>query len=199
MSSASKIFLDQKKDGVEIPISLVLKALQDGLNNIILNSYEAHEVSKNELNKFPLIRNRSKVESLNYNPCCLTIGNDFGDSISAQFNIFCTSEEAQGFPQDTFKFKSPKSEVYHQRRHIDCLTNLNCDAKNHLPNVDDSKNKFMILSIGDDVVGQKIMHDLAVHLQNVLQTEVYYQRTDLNNEITPINQTKIASKNKIKP
>ena len=57
----------------------------------------------------------------------------------------------------------------------------------------------MILSIGGDVVGQKIMHDLAVHLQNVLQTEVYYQRTDLNNEITPINQTKIASKNKIKP
>lgn len=197
MSSESRIFLDQKKEGVEIPLSLVMKAFKEGLNNIIFNSYEANEVSKNELSRLPLILNKSRINSLNYNPCAFEIGKDFGDSISAQFNIFCKVEEVGGFPKDTFKFQDPSVKVYHQRRHVDCRTNLNCDAENYIPNINNSENKFMILSIADDVVGQRIMKDLAVHLQNVLQTEVYYQQTNLNDEITPIHST--TTKRKIKP
>lgn len=197
MSSASKIFLDQKKDGVEIPLSIVMKAFKEGLNNIITNSYNAHDISKNELSRMPLILNKSKIDSLNYNPCSFSIGEDFGDVITAKFNIFCKSEEEGGFPKDKFQFQAPHAKIYHQKRHLDCRTNLNCDAQHYIPNINNSQNKFMIFSISDDVIGQRIMKDLAVHLQNVLQTEVYYQRTDLNDEITPINP--ISKNKKIKP
>ncbi len=197
MSSASKIFLDQNKDGVEIPLSIVMKTLKEGLNNIIFNSYEVNEVSKNELSRLPLILNKSTIKSFIYEPFAFGIGDNFGDSITAKFNIFCKLKEEGDFPRDKFKFQAPHAKIYHQRRHLECRTNLNCDAQNYIPNINPLKNKFMILSIEDDVVGQLIMKDLAVHLQNVLQTEVYYQRTDLNDEITPINPT--TKKRTIKP
>lgn len=197
MSSLTRIFLDQKKNGEEIPLNMVLKAVKEGLNTIILNSYDANDVSKNELGRLPLIRNRSRVDSFDYNPCSHQIGDQFGDKIAATFNIFVKEDEVGGFPKDEFKFKNPKMEVHHQRRYIDIYTNLNCDAKNYIPNISDTQNKFMIFGLGDDVVGQRIMKELAIHLQNVLGTEVYYQRSNLSDDITQINPPTITKK--IKP
>lgn len=53
------------------------------------------------------------------------------------------------------------------------------------------------MDIGDDIVGQKIMKDLAVYLHEKLGVDTYYQRTNLIDEVEPIHPVKTTRK--VKP
>lgn len=196
MSTFSTVYIDQNFNGVELKLPVILNTIKNGLNEIIKNSYDLHKIKEKEkVRLIPFIRNSSMVKDFLYTP------NVYEDSSSrnifrTSFNFFVDENFVEGYPQYKFKMLNDNQVVHHQLRTLTIVTDNNYDLSNHLDTVNENNN-FISLSLGGDVIGQEIMKNLAIYINEELDCDTYYLRTDLENNLEKIVSKKIIKENKM--
>jgi hypothetical protein len=109
------------------------------------------------------------------------------------------ANEKNNAPKSEFKITKQNAEVPHTSRNLQILTRNNFDAANSLEKDFHIKNSFTSFLMGDNQEGQEFMEKLGKKLQEKLGTEVYYIRTDLNDEPAALIKKENKNKQKIKP
>lgn len=192
MTSQTKIYVDQNKNGVEIISTAQLNLfIKDCLNKLIEESYKEHNISDYEIipNRIKL---ESKIDIFSYRPYYSESEGNISENFTTSFNFFVTKEESLGFPQSNFKRFKEGAILNHQKRAISMHTNCNIEADHCIGNINKNSN-FAIISMSSDPISQVLMKKLSEYIYNtpLNKPEVYYQKDSFNNDLE-----KIQSQNK---
>lgn len=99
----------------------------------------------------------------------------------------------------SLKSLKKNAEVPHAARNLQILTRNNFDAANILEKDFHIKDSFTSFLMGDNKEGQEFMESLGKKLHEKLGTEVYYIKTDINDEPAVLIKHENKNKQKMKP
>jgi hypothetical protein len=206
MSSNTKLYLNQynQKNDEFISTNRLMTTVKDSINELVKESYNKYNIQELEANpNIPFIRNVGFVNEFDYKPNYDPELNIDYELFYANFCLFRDPDnwanEKNNAPKSEFKITKKNIEVPHAARNLQILTRNNFDASNSLEKDFHIKDSFTSFLMGDNQEGQEFMEKLGKKLHEKLGTEVYYIRTDINDEPAVLIKKENKNKQKIKP
>jgi hypothetical protein len=159
MASFSKIYIDLSTTNDKNVLRKFMFDLKIIMNKIIVESYNQMNIKDLEIGRAPLIRNSAKVSYFHYTPSIDS------DAFQASFAYFVHKDIVGCFPKKPFNYIKDGATAYNQHRYLSAYYgHKDNDLTKY--NVPADSDDIVIITLGDDFVGQSIIKSLSESIKS---------------------------------